>query len=140
MPDEFPDGLLSRYTSKLRTPNFGETTRFANDDRTRSARRELRPHRPGMLILSQGKESDRAFEMRHDRMMIGRSQESDIVLDDAAVSRAHAIVTRDATGTYSIYDHDSANGTFVNSQRISEQVLEDGDEIQVGMTVFVFRH
>ena len=92
-----------------------------------------------MLLLRQGKESDRAFELRTDRMTIGRSRESDILLDDPAVSRVHAIVTRDAAGTYCLVDQDSANGTLVNSQPISEHVLEDGDEIQIGLLVLAFR-
>lgn len=134
-----PDGLLNRYTGRLKTANGRETTRFASHDRTRSARPRPRPQRLGMLILRQGNESDRAFEVREDRMTIGRSRESDIVLDDEAVSRAHAIVTRDEAGTYRIHDQNSSNGTYVNNQRISEYVLEDGDEIQVGLMVLEFR-
>jgi pSer/pThr/pTyr-binding forkhead associated (FHA) protein len=134
-----PDGLLSRYTSKLKTANGRETTRFAEHDRTRSARPRPRPQRIGMLILRQGKESDRTFEVRQDWMTIGRSRESDIALEDEAVSRVHAVVTRDEVGTYRILDQNSANGTYVNSQRIGEYVLEDGDEIQVGLMVFEFR-
>ena len=91
-----------------------------------------------MLILRRGAESDRAFEVHKDRMTIGRSRESDIALEDDAVSRKHAIVTRDEDGTYRICDQNSANGTYVNSQRITEYVLEDGDEIQVGLIVLEF--
>ena len=92
-----------------------------------------------MLIVREGKESDRAFEVHKDRMSIGRSRESDIALDDDAVSRVHAMLTRDEAGAYRIRDQNSANGTFVNSQRISEYVLEDGDEIRVGLMVLEFR-
>ena len=138
-----PDGLLSRYTRQLKAANVGEQkSRSEDDDRTRrarSARPRPGPHRLGVLLLRQGKESDRAFELRTDRVTIGRSRESDIFLDDPAVSRVHAIVTRDAAGAYCICDQDSANGTYVNSQPISEQVLEDGDEIQVGLLVLAFR-
>lgn len=134
-----PDGLLSRYTSKLKTANGRETTRFADHDRTGNARPRPRPQRLGMLILRQGKEPDQAFEVRKDRMTIGRSRESDIALEDEAVSRVHAVVTCDEAGTYRIRDQNSANGTYVNSQRINEFVLEDGDEIQVGLMVLEFR-
>jgi pSer/pThr/pTyr-binding forkhead associated (FHA) protein len=138
-----PDGLLSRYTRQLKSANVGKTARLADDDRThntRSARSARpRPRRLGVLILRQGAESDQAFEVRRDSMTIGRSRESDIFLEDEAVSRVHAIVTRDEAGTYRIHDQNSANGTYVNNQRISEQVLEDGDEIQVGLMVLAFR-
>jgi pSer/pThr/pTyr-binding forkhead associated (FHA) protein len=92
-----------------------------------------------MLILRHGEESDRIFEVRKDRMTVGRSRESDIALDDEAVSRVHAIVTRDEDGMYWICDQSSANGTYVNSERIIEYELEDGDEIQVGLMVLEFR-
>ena len=135
------DGLLSRYTSKLKAANGRERTHFADHDRTPSARRRPRPQRLGQLILRQSKESDdRVFEVRQDRMTIGRSRESDIALDDECVSRTHAIITCDEAGIYSIRDQNSANGTYVNRQRVSEYVLEDGDEIQVGLIVLEFRH
>jgi pSer/pThr/pTyr-binding forkhead associated (FHA) protein len=134
-----PDGLLSRYTSQHKASKAQETTRFADHDRTRSARPRRRPERFGLLILRQGGESYRAFEVRKDRMTIGRSRESDIALEDEAISRVHAVVTRDEAGTYRIHDQNSANGTYVNSERISEFVLEDGDEIQLGLMVLEFR-
>jgi pSer/pThr/pTyr-binding forkhead associated (FHA) protein len=134
-----PDGLLSRYTGRLKAANARETTRFADRDRALRVRPRPRPQRLGMLILRQGAESDRTFEVRTDRMTIGRSRESDITLEDEAVSRVHAIVTRDEDGTYRIRDQNSSNGTYVNSQRISEYALEDGDEIQVGLMVLEFR-
>ena len=134
-----PDGLLSRYTRQLKAANVGETTRFPDDDRTRRARPRPHSRSLGVLILHQGEESECAFEVRTDTMTIGRSRKSDIALEDPAVSRVHAVVTCDEDGTYCICDQDSINGTYVNSERIIEQVLEDGDEIQVGMTVLAFR-
>lgn len=71
-------------------------------------------------------------------MTIGRSRESDIFLEDLAVSRLHTIVGRDDSGRYFIHDENSANGTYVNGQRIADHVLEEGDEVQVGQTVLRF--
>lgn len=131
-----PDGLLSRHTTRLKAARGEATPRAADDDRTRHPR----PHPPrlGVLILHQDKEADRVFELRQDRMTIGRSGESDMVLDDSAVSRVHAIVLHDAAGDYRICDQDSTNGTYVNNQRIGEHVLKDGDEIEIGLLVMVF--
>jgi len=89
--------------------------------------------------LRQGAESEHTFELRNNPTTIGRSRESDIVLDDDAVSRAHAMVMCDEVGTYFIRDHNSANGTFVNSERVTEFELEDGDVIQIGLMVLEFR-
>lgn len=108
------------------------------DDKTRIARPAGNQQRTGMIVVRQGKEPGRIFEIRKDRLTIGRSRESDIFLEDLAVSRLHTSVSRDESGRYLLRDEGSANGTYVNGQRVSEQVLEEGDEVQVGQTVLAF--
>lgn len=62
---------------------------------------------------------------------IGRLAGCDLVLDDPQVSRQHArIVQRD--GQLTLEDLDSANGVFVNGQRVTSAPLHAGDELQVG--------
>ncbi|HEV2461291.1 MAG TPA: FHA domain-containing protein [Ktedonobacterales bacterium] len=142
-----PDGLLRRYSRQPKTTNRAEPPRVGgDDDQTRRARPHPHPQphpcpqRLGMLIFGLGEETERVVEMCNDRLTIGRSGECDLVLDDPAASRIHAIITHDAAaGTYRLQDQDSVNGTFVNRQRIREHLLEDGDEIQLGLTVVVFR-
>jgi FHA domain len=140
------DGLLSRYTRQLKAANVGKTTPtpVGKDDETRrarSARPRLRSRPPdrGVLIVQEGTQDERVFEVGRDRTTIGRSRQCDIALDDHAVSRTHAIVTCDEAGTYRLCDQGSINGTYVNEQRISEHALEDGDIIQVGLSVLAFR-
>lgn len=133
------DGLISRYTRQLKAANVRETTRSADDDQTHHACLRPSPQGFGVLILRQGTEDEYVFEVRKSRTTIGRGHESDIVLHDSAVSRKHATVTRDEEGSYRIRDQDSVNGTYVNGQRIIEHVLDDGDEIQVGMMMLAFR-
>ena len=108
------------------------------DDKTRIARPAGSQQRTGMIVVRQGKEPGRIFEIRKDRLTIGRSRESDIFLEDLAVSRLHTSVSRDESGRFLLRDEGSANGTYVNGQRVSEQVLEEGDEVQVGQTVLAF--
>jgi pSer/pThr/pTyr-binding forkhead associated (FHA) protein len=91
-----------------------------------------------MIVVRQGREPGRIFEIRKDRLTIGRSRESDIFLEDLAVSRLHTTISRDGQGQYVIRDESSANGTYVNGQKVTEQVLAEGDEIQVGQTVLGF--
>ncbi|HEV2460826.1 MAG TPA: FHA domain-containing protein, partial [Ktedonobacterales bacterium] len=66
-----------------------------------------------------------------------RSRDSDIFLEDLAVSRLHTTINRESSG-YVLRDEGSANGTYVNGKRITEQPLEEGDEIQVGQSVLAF--
>ena len=55
-------------------------------------------------------------------LTIGRSQENDIVINDAKVSRIHLQLVISDDGTYSVVDLNSANGTYVNGERISGEV------------------
>jgi len=66
-----------------------------------------------------------------DLMHIGRSPSSEIVLDDASVSRRHALITRRGERTV-ILDDRSRNGVHVNGSRVSESDLHDGDIVVCG--------
>src|SRR5579885_1610184 len=88
-------------------------------------------------LCARGK-SQATYEMRKEQIKIGRSRESDIFLEDLAVSRLHATIYRDEMGAYQLRDENSANGTSVNGQRISECTLQEGDEIQLGQTILAF--
>ena len=69
-------------------------------------------------------------EMNKDEMTIGRSADSDIVLDNAGVSSRHAWIQKE-TGGYVIDDNNSSNGVFVNGKKIGQHRLEYRDEIQI---------
>jgi diguanylate cyclase (GGDEF)-like protein len=69
---------------------------------------------------------------------LGRSADTTFQLDDLTVSRQHALVSVDSAGGVHISDEGSANGTFVNGDRIARHCprrLEDGDRVQLGTTV-----
>lgn len=68
-----------------------------------------------------------------DLVYIGRSEDSDIVLDSPIVSRKHAVVEKKKNGAFLIRDLDSSNGTFVNGKRISSPTpLSENDTILIG--------
>lgn len=72
------------------------------------------------------------YPIAGDQIKIGREDDSDIVIDNAAVSRDHAKIEQ-AGGGYVVSDLNSTNGTFVNENRITQGVkLQDGDIIIVG--------
>ncbi len=63
---------------------------------------------------------------------IGRASECDLCLAfDGSVSRQHARMEWDGH-TWVIIDTNSTNGTFVNGERVTEQRLSPGDQIEVG--------
>src|SRR5690554_5087274 len=82
-----------------------------------------------------GGEGDHAqahvFEAR--KVQIGSSPENDLVLDDPAVSRFHAVIEVDERG-YLLRDTGSKNGTFVGKLGVREIYLSDGCVFRVGNT------
>ena len=88
-----------------------------------------------IVIRSDSLEEDILLE--EEETVFGRDEEADITVDDNRVSRQHCKITRELD-VYSLIDLDSSNGTFVNGQRISEHILENGDRVQIGSSTFEF--
>jgi pSer/pThr/pTyr-binding forkhead associated (FHA) protein len=69
---------------------------------------------------------------------IGRLADNDVVLDDAEVSRHHAVVS-DTGSVFVVTDLRSANGVYLQDRRIRGSVaLADGDRIRICHHEFVF--
>jgi len=67
------------------------------------------------------------------KVVIGRADNCDIVLNSGSVSRQHAEIQKLSDRTYSIKDLNSTNGTFVNGRKIkSSQSIVDSDKIFIG--------
>ncbi len=94
------------------------------------------------LEVGSGPQRTVRFDLAKDKIVIGRAgrgQQWDFVLQDRAVSRPHAQITREA-GEFVLTDLDSANGTLVNGEAISEpHTLSDGDVITFGEAAVIFR-
>ncbi len=59
----------------------------------------------------------------------------DLILDDPAISRLHAMIFHDETGA-GVLDLVSKNGTFVNGNEVESFSLREGDSVEVGSTKF----
>jgi hypothetical protein len=80
------------------------------------------------------------LEISDNRSILGRAMEGDIVISVPELSRRQAIIVR--TGhEASIADLSSANGTYVNAERIDTDPhpLVPGDTVTMGDIDFVFR-
>jgi hypothetical protein len=84
------------------------------------------------LRMVKGVPPDRVYSIE-GATRVGRGEESEIVLVDPSVSRAHAIVEIDGAHPV-VRDLGSTNGTFVNGRRVSVEALRDGDELLFGNT------
>lgn len=91
-----------------------------------------------ILTLVFGREVLGTYDINKAKMIIGRAEDCDIVIDNLAVSRHHTIIEK-GEGFFNVNDLDSNNGTFVNGRRITEPTtLNFGDEIGVGKHILVF--
>jgi DNA-binding winged helix-turn-helix (wHTH) protein len=71
--------------------------------------------------------------------VIGRDPAVAIHVDSSGVSRRHARIVVSG-GSAAIEDLDSKNGTRLNDSKVTDRVtLHDGDRIQLGPVVIVFR-
>ncbi len=77
------------------------------------------------------------YEIADAEIAIGRSQQCHVVLEDRRSSRKHSLIKRDQDKFF-LKDLGSANGTLLNGNRVDEQELQSGDEIQIGDTKFTF--
>ena len=77
--------------------------------------------------------------MRVDRrrVLLGRSRECDIQVEDVNVSRRHAELRQEGS-TYWIVDLESTNGVEVNGKRVKRAKLSPGDTFTVGSTEISF--
>jgi pSer/pThr/pTyr-binding forkhead associated (FHA) protein len=62
---------------------------------------------------------------------IGRAPGADFIVDATLVSRLHCRLTAGAA-ELEVVDLDSANGTYVNGQRVSRASLQSGDRLSIG--------
>lgn len=75
------------------------------------------------------------FPLFKDRLSIGRTEDNDIQLKAAYISRRHAVVQTDREITR-IIDWGSKNGVYANGERVKEHFLEHGDIVTIGHARF----
>src|SRR6516164_9742485 len=88
-------------------------------------------------LVVEGPSGRKSFPVKQPRTRIGRGEENDIVLDDAFVSRYHAIISRDREGFW--IEDISSGGLLVDGRPISTQtLLESGSSLRIGELSFSF--
>ncbi len=90
-----------------------------------------------MLVVLNGPLLGKAFTIDRPVLTIGRASNCDIHIDDENVSRNHAELSLRDKLVW-IKDNESTNGTFINSKKISEVPLNDGDLVLIGQVLFKF--
>lgn len=90
-----------------------------------------------LLVVRGGEDEGEYFTLSKSVVVIGRSEDADINLDDITVSRRHSEIHHTG-GAYIVRDAGSLNGTYVNQHRIDVVELTQGDELQIGKFRLVF--
>ncbi len=71
---------------------------------------------------------------------VGRSTSNDLVVDDGAVSRRHALIHKQDDAEYWVIDLGSGNGTYLNGRRVTLATrLANGDKLTFGPRSYTFR-
>ena len=89
------------------------------------------------LVVIKGADEGKQFVLTQPVLVIGRDATSGIRLHDTEDSRRHAEL-RTREGGCTLVDVGSANGTFVNNEKVTEAVLQSGDQIAVGQSILVY--
>lgn len=91
-----------------------------------------------MIIIHRGPQKGSRFLITSEGVAIGRSPESSIFLDDVTVSRKHCAIAFNSQALFEISDLGSLNGTYLNNTSVTQSILANGDQIQVGKFHMIF--
>ena len=87
-------------------------------------------------IGNDGSQTER-WEIGEDPVIVGRSGQAKVNVEDEGVSRRHFLILREGDG-YVIKDLNSRNGTWLEGRRVVTEKLHDRDCILAGRTRFLF--
>lgn len=92
------------------------------------------------LVTVEGSKTPQRFSLRSEETIVGRREGCDLRIPSHSVSRRHCRLSfRD--DLLSVEDLASANGTYVNGQRIAKaEILRPGDQLAIGPVAFLVEY
>jgi pSer/pThr/pTyr-binding forkhead associated (FHA) protein len=129
--------------SVIRSDLFGKPIRASDQPQPQELETPPPPSRKGrrqrgeprVVMISQGSQAGLSAELAGGVIMIGRSADCQLILDDDYVSTRHARVVATPNGIY-VEDLGSTNGTYVNGQRITAPTtITLADSVRIGKTM-----
>ncbi len=129
-----PEESVSRSAANLPVPisSIPETANEASSSKRFDAPRsgstvQATPARHIFLVLANGER----VEVDAPRFVVGRSPECNLVLASTRVSREHIAIVREGPHIF-LEDLGSSNGTWLGEQRVTRDLLQNGDEFTLG--------
>ena len=123
---DVPAGEVESGATMIYKPKVSQPTEAASAD-------DLGVEREVAVLTWDGK--TKRVDKR--RILLGRSRECDIQVEDPNVSRRHAELRQEGA-SYWIVDLESTNGIEVNGRRVKRAKLDSGDSFTVGSTEITF--
>lgn len=110
---------------------------FSAMSQQKRAKRDLRP----ALVFLNGDLLAVPIPLEREEVVLGRALEAGVRVNDSKVSRLHArinIIKKNDETNYLLTDLKSKSGTFLNGERISQEILQNGDKISIGSHILRF--
>lgn len=117
----------------------GETQLIDLENNTLALDIQRAKAKDAVLITIRGTPQGKKFVLNKEKHVLGRDKEADIRVNDANVSREHALIKKSPTGGYTIEDLGSRNGTYLNDVKLEFATgLNKEDMIKVGTTILKY--
>lgn len=136
---------IETFSAELRKTAYEPTHELPSEKtetQVRVPEMQVKPLPPGTdeiakfrLIAQIGPRIGNTFPLVQEKVTIGRESGNDIMFNDPAVSRVHAVLSAVKDG-YEIEDLESMNGTYIDGKRLQTiHKLKDGELIMIGKSV-----
>jgi len=84
------------------------------------------------IRLSMNGRPMKSYSFNKDLITVGRDPDADIFLDNPSISREHVRLERLPNGHFCMKDPGSANGAFLNEERVQGAMVYNGDVVRIG--------
>jgi len=126
---EFPIGIET--FSELESDELFSTFDKVREDQPVPVLDDFVEPEPPQLIISHNGQVVQEEKISAPRTIIGRSDLSDIVIENQYISKQHAMLVQ-SEGQLFLVDLKSRNGSYVNSKKVSSQILRNNDIVALG--------
>lgn len=120
-----------KSTGRRQKGPLDQTLELTNTASVLAQRMQSPSRRIHCFVVMRGLDEGHVIRMEGQKLVVGRDDTCDVVINDEGISRHHARFTIQGLNVV-IEDLGSTNGVFVNGAQVSATVLEEGDKVLLG--------